>query len=71
MRLAKLTGLEIDKLEAELKEVRGTIKELKGILASRRSGWHPQGRDGEVARTSATTGAPRSCRSGRVLGRGS
>jgi DNA gyrase subunit A len=35
MRLAKLTGLEIDKLDAELKEVRATIKELKGILASR------------------------------------
>jgi DNA gyrase subunit A len=35
MRLARLTGLEIDKLEAELKEVRATIKELKGILASR------------------------------------
>ena len=29
MRLAQLTGLEIDKLEAELKEVRATIKELK------------------------------------------
>jgi DNA gyrase subunit A len=35
MRLAKLTGLEIDKLDAELKEVRATIKELKGILASK------------------------------------
>jgi DNA gyrase subunit A len=35
MRLAKLTGLEIEKLEAELKEVRAIIKELKGILASR------------------------------------
>jgi DNA gyrase subunit A len=35
MRLAKLTGLEIDKLEAELKEVRATIKELKGILSSK------------------------------------
>src|SRR5215211_1546622 len=35
MRLAKLTGLEIDKLEAELKEVRATIKDLKSILASR------------------------------------
>jgi DNA gyrase subunit A len=35
MRLAKLTGLEIDKLEAELKEVRATIKELKAILASK------------------------------------
>src|SRR5690242_915795 len=35
MRLAKLTGLEIDKLEAELKEVRATIKELKGILAAK------------------------------------
>src|SRR5687768_4379971 len=35
MRLARLTGLEIEKLEAELKEVRTTIKELKGILASK------------------------------------
>jgi len=35
MRLAKLTGLEIDKLEAELKEVRGIIKELRALLASR------------------------------------
>jgi DNA gyrase subunit A len=35
MRLAKLTGLEIEKLDAELKEVRTTIKELKGILASK------------------------------------
>src|SRR2546423_404856 len=35
MRLAKLTGLEIEKLEAELKEVRGFIKEMKEILASK------------------------------------
>jgi DNA gyrase subunit A len=35
MRLAKLTGLEIEKLEAELKEVRALIKELKAILASK------------------------------------
>src|SRR5687768_6295749 len=35
MRLAKLTGLEREKLEAELAEVRATIKELAGILASR------------------------------------
>jgi len=35
MRLAKLTGLEIDKLEAELKEVRSFVKELRSILASR------------------------------------
>jgi len=35
MRLAKLTGLEIEKLDAELKEVRGTIAELKSILGSR------------------------------------
>jgi DNA gyrase subunit A len=35
MRLAKLTGLEIEKLEAELKEVRTTIKDLKSILASK------------------------------------
>ena len=35
MRLAKLTGLEIDKLEAELAEVRTTIAELQSILDSR------------------------------------
>jgi DNA gyrase subunit A len=35
MRLAKLTGLEIEKLEAELKEVLATIKDLKSILASK------------------------------------
>ncbi len=35
MRLAKLTGLEIEKLEAELAEVRTEIKELKSILASK------------------------------------
>ena len=35
MRLAKLTGLEIDKLEAELAEVRTLIAELRGILGSR------------------------------------
>jgi DNA gyrase subunit A len=35
MRLAKLTGLEIDKLEAELKDVRATIKDLRALLESR------------------------------------
>jgi len=35
MRLARLTGLEIEKLEAELKEVRAVIKDLKSLLASR------------------------------------
>jgi DNA gyrase subunit A len=35
MRLAKLTGLEIDKLEAELAEVRALIKDLREILGSR------------------------------------
>jgi DNA gyrase subunit A len=35
MRLAKLTGLEIEQLEAELAEVRATIAELRGILESR------------------------------------
>ncbi len=35
MRLAKLTGLEIEKLEDELKEVRATIRELKSILDSK------------------------------------
>ena len=35
MRLAKLTGLEIEKLEAELKEVQALIKELRSLLASR------------------------------------
>lgn len=35
MRLARLTGLEIDKLEAELQEVRALIKDLRGILGSK------------------------------------
>ena len=35
MRLARLTELEVDKLEEELKEVRKLIKELRSILASR------------------------------------
>src|SRR5688572_1269036 len=35
MRLAKLTGLEIEKLEQELKEDRALIKELKELLASK------------------------------------
>jgi len=35
MRLAKLTGLEIEKLEAELREVRAFVRELRDILASR------------------------------------
>ena len=35
MRLAKLTGLEIEKLEEELSEVRATRLELEAILASR------------------------------------
>jgi DNA gyrase subunit A len=35
MRLARLTELEVDKLEEELTEVRKLIKELKSILASR------------------------------------
>jgi DNA gyrase subunit A len=35
MRLARLTGLERDKLDAELSEVRATIKELRSILGSR------------------------------------
>jgi DNA gyrase subunit A len=40
MRLAKLTGLEIEKLEAELKEVRAEIKDLRGILGSRERRMH-------------------------------
>jgi len=35
MRLAKLTGLEIEKLDAELKEVRAFIKELRALLDSK------------------------------------
>ena len=35
MRLAKLTGLERDKLEEELTEVRAFIAEMRGILESR------------------------------------
>jgi len=35
MRLARLTGLEMEKLEQELAELRGSIEELEKILASR------------------------------------
>ena len=35
MRLSRLTGLEIDKLQTELSEVRAKAKELRGILVSR------------------------------------
>ncbi len=35
MRLARLTGLEMEKLEVELATIRATIKELTGILESR------------------------------------
>jgi DNA gyrase subunit A len=35
MRLARLTGLEMEKLEEELAQVRATIAELESILASR------------------------------------
>ena len=35
MRLAKLTGLEIEKLEEELAEVRATIADLRDLLGSR------------------------------------
>src|SRR5215212_3224989 len=35
MRLAKLTGLAIDELEAELKEVRALIKDLRSLLESK------------------------------------
>ncbi len=34
MRLARLTGLEMEKLDQELAEVRALIEELRGILAS-------------------------------------
>ncbi len=39
MRLARLTGLEIEKLEAELTEVRATIDDLADILASESRRW--------------------------------
>ncbi|HXV85274.1 MAG TPA: DNA gyrase subunit A [Gemmatimonadales bacterium] len=35
MRLARLTALEVDKLEGELKDVKRVIKELRAILASK------------------------------------
>src|ERR1051326_5169780 len=35
MRLAKLTGLEIEKLEEELKEIRAFIKDCRELLASK------------------------------------
>ncbi|HEX6587934.1 MAG TPA: DNA gyrase subunit A [Longimicrobiales bacterium] len=39
MRLARLTGLEIEKLEAELAEVRATIEDLTDILGSEARRW--------------------------------
>jgi DNA gyrase subunit A len=39
MRLARLTGLEIEKLEAELAEVRSTIEDLTDILGSEPRRW--------------------------------
>ncbi|MGH7483675.1 MAG: DNA gyrase subunit A [Longimicrobiales bacterium] len=39
MRLARLTGLEIEKLESELEEVRATIADLRDILASEPRRW--------------------------------
>src|SRR5690606_20174660 len=57
MRLAKLTGLEIDKLEAELAEVRATIAELEAILASRER--RMQILVGEVAELAETFGDAR------------
>ena len=36
MRLSRLTGLEVEKLKAELKDVRALITELKAILASKK-----------------------------------
>src|SRR2546423_13985779 len=35
MRLAKLTGLEIEKLEEELQEVQAFIKDMRDLLGSR------------------------------------
>ncbi len=39
MRLARLTGLEIEKLEAELAEVRETIADLRDILSNEPRRW--------------------------------
>ncbi|MGH7477320.1 MAG: DNA gyrase subunit A [Longimicrobiales bacterium] len=39
MRLARLTGLEIEKLEAELSEVRTTIEDLRDILGNEPRRW--------------------------------
>ncbi len=36
MRLARLTGLEMEKLEQELADLRASIEEMEGILASRK-----------------------------------
>jgi DNA gyrase subunit A len=57
MRLAKLTGLERDKLEEELKEVRAEIVNLRGILESK-----PRRMEilkGELLKVAETYGDPR------------
>ena len=51
MRLAQLTGLEIEKLEAELKEVRGVIKDLEEHPGQQgEADGDPQERDGRGRR---------------------
>jgi DNA gyrase subunit A len=60
MRLGRLTGLEIEKLEAELAEVRATIADLRDILGSSRERREQIIKDElrEVAASTATSGAP-------------
>ena len=61
MRLARLTALEIDKLEAELKEVQALIKSSSGSSDRRKSAWASSRTSSPRSPTStATSGAPRS-----------
>ena len=61
MRLAKLTGLEMEKLDQELSEVRGKISELENILGDRAVRMDLiRMSSGTLRRGSETTGGPRS-----------
>jgi DNA gyrase/topoisomerase IV subunit A len=61
MRLAKLTGLEIDKLEAELKEVAPSSRTCAHCSARATGGWRCSRQSSSRSRrSSATSGARRS-----------
>ena len=63
MRLARLTGLEIDKLDDELDEVRLIIEDLRDIRSPKTGEWtSSRTSSAPFPKSTATTGGPRSSR---------